>query len=89
MEAIPGRASELSKLLADLAKKVRAEPGNIRYYVYQAQDNGTIFYIEESYKNEKAFHDHMETEHGKSFDQAITRLVIGGKSKVIFLKDVA
>ena len=45
----------------------RKEPGNIHYGLYQAIDDKSLFLFHESWKDQKALDEHMDTPYLKRF----------------------
>lgn len=88
LKALPGKSEALRDLLSKLAVDVRAEPGCERFKVYTLASDPEQFHVEETYRDDAAFAAHMATEHGKVFNRAITPLVEGGGSQVVFLDEV-
>ena len=50
-----------------LIDKSRKQPGNIHYDLYQAIDNESFFLFHESWQNQKALDEHMESPYLKRF----------------------
>ncbi|GBQ70473.1 putative antibiotic biosynthesis monooxygenase [Ameyamaea chiangmaiensis NBRC 103196] len=88
MRALPGQEEAVAELLRVLTPQVQAEPGNLRFVVYRLSDDPASFHVEETYRDEAAFQTHIGMEHGKAFNAAITTLVEGGASNVVFLTPV-
>jgi quinol monooxygenase YgiN len=63
LKAKPGKAVELEELLRDLAGHSRREPGNLRWDLWQAQDDSETFVIDELYTDEAAVLTHRKTAH--------------------------
>jgi quinol monooxygenase YgiN len=63
LKAKPGRAAELEALLRDLASHSRREPGNLRWDLWQAQEDSETFVIDELYKDDAAVLTHRSTAH--------------------------
>lgn len=60
------KAGKEEALKAELLKAIaptRAEPDNIFYDLHQAPDQPAIFFFHESWKDEAALQQHMETPH--------------------------
>ena len=82
-----GQDAQLRTLVEDLARSVRAEPGNIRFEVF-AEDGGAMVMLEE-YRDEAAFEAHLEMPHTKQFNAALGEVAAGGGSQVTDLTDLA
>ncbi|QCE35520.1 antibiotic biosynthesis monooxygenase [Acetobacteraceae bacterium] len=86
--ALPGKEEEIAKLLKELAVKVRAEAGCVRFLPYRLVESPQVFHIHETYEDEAAFKTHISQEHGKIFNEKLKSLAKGGGSEVNFLKAV-
>jgi quinol monooxygenase YgiN len=89
MRALPGQEDAVAALLRDLAGHVRAEPGCLRFVVYRLARDSAAFHVEETYRDQAAFEAHISMDHGRRFNAAITTMVEGGASTVVFLDQVA
>ena len=85
LSALPGKDDELATLLAELAREVRAEPGNVAFTVHRLRDDRNVFLVYEIYEDEHAFRAHMSTAHGRIFNERIKTLVEGGGSQLTWL----
>src|ERR1700755_1196133 len=61
--AKPGKAAELETLLRGMAAPCRAEPGNLRWDVWQDRDNPERFVLDELYTDDAAGTAHRATAH--------------------------
>ncbi len=66
-----GHQSELEKLLRDMVAPSRAEPGNLRYDLWQDVDIPHRFVLDELYQDAKAVTAHRATPH---FQNYLTRI---------------
>lgn len=82
-----GQEDFIKKAISNYAEFVRKEPGNVRFEVYETED-GTI-HIQETYKDENAFKQHISYPENKKFNDSIIGKVAGGASSVYFLKAVS
>lgn len=58
-------------LTVDLIKKTREESGNVFYQLYQSLENPTDFVFNETFKDQECFDFHLNTEHFKTFANAL------------------
>ena len=65
--ARPGKAEELKALLAGMAPHSRAEPGNLRWDIWQDQSEPDRLLIDELYKDDSAVDAHHQTPHYKDY----------------------
>lgn len=63
----PGKADELQALLSHMATASRAEPGNLRWDIWQEQGAGSRFVLDELYTDSAAAAAHRETPHFKDY----------------------
>ncbi|MBP0617599.1 antibiotic biosynthesis monooxygenase [Jiella mangrovi] len=75
-----GENSHLKTLVEELARNVRAEPGNISFEVY-AEESGALVMIER-YRDDAAFQMHLDQPHTKQFNAALEEIATGGGSSV-------
>ena len=61
IKAKKGCQQTVKQELQLLIDKSRKEPGNIHYDLYQAIDNECLFLFHESWKDQQALDDHMDT----------------------------
>jgi quinol monooxygenase YgiN len=65
--ARPGKAEELKALLVAMAPHSRAEPGNLRWDIWQDQSQPDRLLIDELYKDDSAVDAHHQTPHYKDY----------------------
>jgi quinol monooxygenase YgiN len=87
-EVLPGHEARMRELVAALTAQVRAEPGNRRFVAYTRADAPRCYHVDEIYADEAAFEQHIASPHGRAFNQAITTMVAGGASQVVFLDEI-
>lgn len=80
--ALPGRETELSERIAELAACVRKEGGNESFEVYAHAEAEGVWTMIESYRDRAAFETHLDQSHTKAFDKALAALAKGGASDV-------
>lgn len=84
--ALPGEADRVAKLLAEYAKLVRQEPGNLLFEAHQHTDEPERFFVFETYLDETAFHEHLGHAAGQEFNTRLSPLVTEPTSKLTFLR---
>lgn len=67
LTARTGKAEALRELLHGLAAHSRAEPGNLRWDIWQDQTQPDRFVLDELYRNSTAAAAHRETPHFKNY----------------------
>lgn len=67
LTAHPNKMDALANLLVDMAPRCRAEPGNLRWDVWQDSAVQGRYVLDELYVNEAAAATHRETAHYKSY----------------------
>jgi len=72
--ARPGKAEELKALLVGMAPHSRAEPGNLRWDIWQDQSQPDRLLIDELYKDDSAVDAHRQTPHYKDYLSRIPAL---------------
>ena len=65
--AKPGKAADLKALLDGMVAPCRAEPGNLRWDIWQDQANSDRFVLDELYTDNAAIAAHRETPHFKNY----------------------
>lgn len=58
-----GRASDLAAFLSEMVAPCRAEPGNLRWDIWQDQADPSRFVLDELYVDDDAVADHRASEH--------------------------
>jgi len=81
-----GQAEAVASLLADLATKVRQEPGNVAFDCYQHADNPQVFVVHEIYQDRAAFEAHIGADYGAVFNAQLRQLIVEPNSILTFLK---
>ena len=71
LSAHPGCAEDLKALLAGMASNCRAEPGNLRWDLWQDNSQPGRFVLDELYRDETALAAHHETPHYKNYREKI------------------
>ncbi|QFY62264.1 antibiotic biosynthesis monooxygenase [Rhizobium grahamii] len=74
LAARPGKAHELKALLFGMVAPCRAEPGNLRWDVWQDATDPTRFALDELYTDHAAVIAHRETAHFKNYFARINDL---------------
>ncbi|QRM55493.1 putative quinol monooxygenase [Sinorhizobium sp. BG8] len=83
LTARPGKAEALGTLLDSMVAPSRAEPGNLRWDVWQDQNDPGLFVLDELYTDGEAVIAHRETPHFRNYFSKIndlaerTALVLG------------
>lgn len=74
LTARPGKADELKALLLGMVPSCRAEPGNLRWDIWQDQSDPSRFVLDELYIDNTAVAAHRETPHFKNYLSKINDL---------------
>ena len=74
LKARPGKEGELIALLRSLASNSRSEPGNLRWDLWQDQQDETTFIIDELYKDIDSVEAHRATPHFQNYASRINEL---------------
>lgn len=74
LAARPDKADELKALLLGMAPACRAEPGNLRWDIWQDQADPTRFALDELYADKAAVAAHRETAHFRNYFSKINDL---------------
>ncbi|MGV7214646.1 putative quinol monooxygenase [Bradyrhizobium sp. UFLA05-112] len=74
LKAQPGKAGELIALLRGLAGHSRSEPGNLRWDLWQDQNDETNFIVDELYKDIESVQAHRATPHFQNYASRINDL---------------
>jgi quinol monooxygenase YgiN len=67
LTAHPGKAAELRALLVGMAPHCRAEPGNLRWDVWQDRAHSERYVLDELYLDATAAEAHRETPHYQDY----------------------
>ena len=67
IKAKKGCEEAVKQELQSLIAKSRQEPGNIHYDLYQSIDDEALFLFHESWKDQKALNEHMDSPYLKGF----------------------
>ncbi|WP_075291500.1 putative quinol monooxygenase [Pararhizobium arenae] len=74
LAAHPGRTAELKTLLSGMVAPSRAEPGNLRWDIWQDNTSPDRFVLDELYTSAQAVAAHRETPHFKHYVSTINDL---------------
>jgi quinol monooxygenase YgiN len=74
LKARPGKVGELVALLRDLASHSRSEPGNLRWDLWQDQQDETTFIIDVVYEDIDSMRAHRATPHFQNYASRINEL---------------
>ncbi|AYD00202.1 putative quinol monooxygenase [Neorhizobium sp. NCHU2750] len=74
LTALPGKADALKALLLGMMADCRAEPGNLRWDIWQDRANPERFVLDELYVDNDAVAAHRETPHFKDYAAKIPGL---------------
>jgi quinol monooxygenase YgiN len=74
LAARPGKAADLRALLDGMLAPSRAEPGNLRYDLWQDQADPARFVLDELYADSEAVAAHRATPHFQSYLAAVNDL---------------
>lgn len=74
LAARPGKAGDLRTLVFGMAPACRAEPGNLRWDIWQDQTDAGRFVLDELYRDNAAVAAHRETPHFKDYFSKINDL---------------
>lgn len=84
-----GQSERVQELIADYAKVVRDEPGNIAFDPYTHRDSPEKFIVHEIYTDVEAFQAHLGGSAGAIFNRALRPLILEPESVVTFLSPAA
>ena len=71
LTALPGKGAELRALLDGMIDPSRAEPGNLRWDIWQDQAQADRFVIDELYVDAAAATAHRESAHFKNYARQV------------------
>ena len=83
--ALPGSELRVSELVAELAGRVIAEPGCIRFEPFVRAEDPRHWVVFEEYTDVDAFRAHLASPHSAGFNTAIADHIRGGESVVTAL----
>jgi len=72
--AKPGKAAELETLMRGMVAPCRAEPGNLRWDIWQDRDDPNRFVLDELYKDDAAVTAHRATAHFQAYAAKVGEL---------------
>jgi len=75
LKAQPGKGAELAARMAEIAVKVRTEPGNHAYAVHQSSADADVVMIYEQYTDQEALNAHRQ--HMKELGVDLSGLLAG------------
>ncbi len=81
----PGFEDEVAGLMAGLAEKVRAEPGNVVFEPYVERDNPNHYFVYEVYADDQAFAEHIGADYGAVFNERLNEVIEESGSQLTFL----
>lgn len=83
---VAGNEDRVRDLVDELARHVRAEPGNIIFEPHVLEEDPLHYFVYEVYADDAAFQLHLEQEHGRVFNEKLRHLVAGGASQLTMLR---
>lgn len=83
--ARPGNEQRVADLVAGLAEKVRAEPGNLLFEPHTLEAEPRRWFVYEVYKDAVAFDAHIAADYGAVFNAALGPLIEEDGSQLTFL----
>jgi len=83
-----GAAETVAALLADYARTVRTEPGNVLFEASYHADAPEAFFVYEEYVDDAAFQVHLAAPYGAAFNAVLKPLIVEPESQLVFLKRV-
>ena len=86
--AVPGEADGVAALIADYARIVRDEPGNVVFDVYRRDEQPDRFFVFEIYRDRAAFETHLAGTAGREFNAALSPRIVEDGSELNFLRAV-
>lgn len=75
--AVPGRSSDLEKVLLGLVGPTRSEQGNVSYILHRMDNDPDVLMFDEIWTSKKALDEHRQTPHIKSLPEKIKGLAQG------------
>jgi quinol monooxygenase YgiN len=83
--ALPGEGDSVAELLAGLATRVRAEPGNVVFDCFRRLEDPAKFVVYEIYRDKAAFGAHISADYGAVFNASLSKLIVEPHSILTFL----
>jgi quinol monooxygenase YgiN len=87
--AVPGRRSDLEKVLLGLVSPTRSEPGNISYVLHRMDNDPDVLMFDEIWTSKGALDEHRQTPHIKSLAEKIKGLAQGPPRVEIYCEVIA
>lgn len=75
MEVVSGKSEEFRKNILKLAPQTKAYPGCLSYEVLQSIEKDTIFWMCETWEDEKSFQEHFSAHFTKEFEASLEGIV--------------
>ncbi len=92
-QPMAGKEEEVQKTLEEMIGPTRAEPGNVRYDLYEGQGQGgqpKSLHLFEQYTNQAALQAHRDSAHYKAYREKIAALLMAPITvQVLSIVDVA
>ena len=88
-QAVPRAGDAVASLVAGYRRDVATEPGNVRFDAHRLQDDPDRFFVYEEYVDDAAFAAHLGNPASAVFNAALAPLVVGGRSMLTWLDEVA
>jgi quinol monooxygenase YgiN len=86
--ALPGNEERVRELLVTLTGQVRAEAGNLNFVPFTLESDPRRFFVFEVYRDDAAFREHVNADHGARFNEALAGLVEGASSALTWLTSI-
>lgn len=87
--AKPGCEERIAAMVAEYARAVRLETGNVVFDPYTRAGSPREFFVFELYRDEEAFQAHLDSPHNKRFNDELAMLIEGKVSSLVWLTPVA
>lgn len=71
MEVVPGKSEVFRENILKLAPQTKAYPGCLSYEVLQSTENENIFWMCETWEDEKCFQEHFSADFTKEFEASL------------------
>ncbi|SON50085.1 putative quinol monooxygenase [Vibrio tapetis] len=86
--AKPGLEHQLRTLLQGMLTPTRAEPGNLRYQLFQAKSNSAKFTFQEQFADQATYDEHCKAEHFTALLISLEGL-LSQEPEIIFYNELA